>query len=140
MWCVSSHLLIFKKPSLFHFKCLLPRNWKEMFFGSFQDNALNSATNQLLSLDSKKNWVKNTNEKLKVIIRVALCLAPLKIMPLTRPRCQNNIHSSQMERKQQNQIFSLANISSQKIPPATFMNLKTWFSNLKLMLKLNLAD
>ena len=96
-----------------------------MFFGSFQDNTLNSETNQLLSLDSKKNKVKNTDEKLKVIIRVALCLAPLKIMPLSRLRCQNNIHSSQMERKQQNQIFSLANISSQKIPPATFMNLKT---------------
>ena len=93
-----------------------------MFFGSFQDNALNSETNQLLSLDSKKFKVKNTNEKLKVIIRVALCLAPLKIMPLTMLRCQNNIHSSQMERKQQNQIFSLANISSQKIPPATFTN------------------
>ena len=93
-----------------------------MFFGSFQENALNSAT---------KSRVKNTNEKLKVIIRVALCLAPLKIMPLTRPRCQNNIHSSQMERKQQNQIFSLANISSQKIQPATFMNLKTYFFKFK---------
>ena len=97
IWGVASDLLIFKKSSEFHYKCLPIWYWKLILF-----KTLNSCCNLCLTcfcpifgLYSSSIWftllafyLVHINTICGTIITLALCLAPLYIIPSTLPRCQ----------------------------------------------------